>query len=85
MKRFVILCCLLLAATDVFATEVAGVRLWTAPDHTRLVFDISSAAEHKVFALSNPDRLVVDLAGASMADDFSNKNIKNKLLRGIRH
>ena len=79
MKRLFILCLLLLAATDIFATEVADVRLWTAPDHTRLVFDVSRAVEHQVFALSNPDRRVVDCAAASPTNNFSRKKITHKV------
>ena len=41
-------------------SQVQGVRLWDAPDHARLVFDVASPVEHKIFTLSNPDRLVVD-------------------------
>lgn len=46
------------------ATQVESVRLWRAPDHTRVVFDLSGAVEHKLFPLQNPSRLVVDLSRA---------------------
>ncbi|MCK4742821.1 MAG: N-acetylmuramoyl-L-alanine amidase [Sulfuriflexus sp.] len=42
-------------------TEVIGVRLWPAPDHTRLVFDLSGPVEHSLFTLPDPDRIVIDL------------------------
>lgn len=41
--------------------EVRGVRLWAAPDNTRVVLDVSGPVEHSLFALHGPDRLVVDL------------------------
>ncbi len=44
-----------------WALEVYGVRYWNAPDHVRLVFDLSEAAKPKVFGLENPRRLVLDL------------------------
>lgn len=54
------------------AADVDSVRLWRAPDHTRLVFDLSGPADHKLFSLSSPDRVVVDIEGtelkASLAD-----------------
>ena len=49
------------------AAEVRDVRLWRAPDHTRVVFDLSSPAEHRVLTLDSPDRIVVDIQRASLA------------------
>ena len=44
-----------------WSTEVEAVRLWRAPDHTRVVLDLSEAADFKTLTLANPDRLVLDL------------------------
>ena len=44
--------------------QVGGVRLWQSAEKLRLVFDISSPLEHRLFLLSNPDRVVVDLVNA---------------------
>jgi len=43
------------------AGDVEGLRLWASPESTRVVLDLSSPAEHRVFTLANPDRIVVDL------------------------
>ena len=61
--------CLLTAlAVDAWAvTQVKSVRLWRAPDNTRLVFDLSGTVQHSVFTLSAPDRLVIDINGATLA------------------
>ncbi|TNF01523.1 MAG: N-acetylmuramoyl-L-alanine amidase, partial [Gammaproteobacteria bacterium] len=48
------------------AATVDGVRLWRAPDHTRLVFDLSGPVNHKIFPLDNPPRLVMDIAHTSL-------------------
>lgn len=45
--------------------SVDGVRMWQAPDSLRMVFDISAEAEHKLFLLANPDRVVIDLKNTS--------------------
>jgi N-acetylmuramoyl-L-alanine amidase len=42
------------------------VRLWRAPDNTRLVFDLSGPVQHSVFTLTAPDRLVIDINGATL-------------------
>ena len=51
------------AASMVLAgkTAVQGARLWRSPDKTRLVLDLSSTVEHKIFSLANPHRLVIDI------------------------
>jgi N-acetylmuramoyl-L-alanine amidase len=52
----------LLFSTPLYAeTHINGLRMWTAPDHTRLVFDLDGTVEHKLFTLSNPERVVIDL------------------------
>ncbi|MCE1115371.1 MULTISPECIES: N-acetylmuramoyl-L-alanine amidase [Pseudomonas] len=47
-------------------TQVKSVRLWRAPDNTRLVFDLSGPVQHSVFTLTAPDRLVIDINGATL-------------------
>src|SRR5476649_840411 len=56
-----------LAVDAVAATQVKSVRLWRAPDNTRLVFDLSGPVQHSVFTLTSPDRLVIDINGATLA------------------
>ncbi|MDJ0739506.1 MAG: N-acetylmuramoyl-L-alanine amidase [Gammaproteobacteria bacterium] len=86
MKKLLLPLIALLMATPALAAQVAGVRLWTAPDHTRLVFDTTAPAEHKVFALKGPDRLVIDLAATDLADGFAiDKSLSDKHLKGLRH
>jgi len=48
------------------AASVKNVRMWLAPDHARLVFDLSGPVTHKLFTLQNPDRLVVDIPKSQM-------------------
>ncbi|SNR97777.1 N-acetylmuramoyl-L-alanine amidase [Pseudomonas japonica] len=65
---------LLLTAVTVEAfavTQVKSMRLWRAPDNTRLVFDLSGPVEHSVFTLTAPDRLVIDINGATLAAPLS--------------
>ncbi|WP_256737455.1 N-acetylmuramoyl-L-alanine amidase [Pseudomonas sp. dw_358] len=59
---------LMAQAVDAWAvTQVKSVRLWRAPDNTRLVFDLSGPVEHSLFTLTSPDRLVIDINGANLA------------------
>ncbi|MDP9785396.1 N-acetylmuramoyl-L-alanine amidase [Pseudomonas fluorescens] len=55
-----------LAVDAVAETKVNSVRLWRAPDNTRLVFDLTGPVQHSVFTLTAPDRLVIDINGATL-------------------
>ena len=47
---------------------VEGVRMWPAPDNTRVVFDLSGPVRHNLFPLQDPARIVIDLQDAAVAD-----------------
>ncbi|PSW10459.1 N-acetylmuramoyl-L-alanine amidase [Photobacterium sanctipauli] len=51
----------LLFSTWLSANELEGVRVWPAPDETRVVLDMQDKAQYSYFTLTKPDRLVVDL------------------------
>jgi len=76
---------LLTAVTvDAFAiTQVKSVRLWRAPDNTRLVFDLSGPVQHSVFTLSAPDRLVIEINGATLAAPL-NVSTSNTPITSVR-
>jgi len=61
---------LLCAATTfaVAATTVENVRLWSEDGRTRVVLDLSRPAEHNIFTLRGPDRLVVDLKDSRLGN-----------------
>jgi N-acetylmuramoyl-L-alanine amidase len=56
---------LLLSASFASAAAVNSVRVWSGPESTRVVFELSAPVEHRVFALTEPDRLVIDLPNTS--------------------
>lgn len=49
------------------ATTVEDIRVWTENGRTRVVLDLSSPAEHSIFTLRGPDRLVIDLKDSRLA------------------
>jgi N-acetylmuramoyl-L-alanine amidase len=51
----------------VAAVEVRDVRLWAGPESTRVVLDLSSTAEHQLFTLRDPERVVIDIAGGRLS------------------
>lgn len=70
--------------SSVVASEINSVRLWRAPDNTRLVFDVSGAIDYKVFALDNPYRLVIDIANITNQPSVSHLDFKNSPIRKVR-
>lgn len=40
--------------------SIDGIRVWPAPENTRIVFDLKTKPDYKYFTLSNPSRLVID-------------------------
>lgn len=71
-------------ATFTLAADVDGIRLWRAPDHTRVVFDLSGPVEHKIFQLENPSRLVLDLSSSQTRASVSSLDFKNTPITSIR-
>ena len=57
----------LVPVSTALAADVDAVRLWRAPDHTRVVLDLSDAAEFNTLSLDNPERFVVDLSQSRLS------------------
>ena len=76
---------LMLAALQVLAaSDVQSVRLWRAPDNTRLVFDLSGPVQHNVFTLTAPNRIVIDVDGGNLPKPFEQLPLKNTPISGLR-
>ncbi|WP_336366252.1 N-acetylmuramoyl-L-alanine amidase [Marinobacter sp. C2H3] len=73
-----------LAMAATAGTRVEDARLWPAPDHTRLVFDLTGPVEHNVFALKGPDRLVIDLKDAALKARLEALDLSGTPIRRIR-
>jgi len=68
----------------VLATEVIDVRLWRAPDHTRVVFDLSDKVEHRIVELDNPARVVVDIDDARLQGVLTDLPLANTPVARVR-
>lgn len=73
-----------LAAEALAASDIRSVRLWRAPDNTRLVFDLSGPVQHSVFTLAAPDRIVIDVSGAKLATSLEQLSLANTPITGVR-
>ncbi|HEX5512896.1 MAG TPA: N-acetylmuramoyl-L-alanine amidase [Gammaproteobacteria bacterium] len=68
MPRLLLILLMLLPMTAAGSTvSIMAVRTWAGPEHTRVVFDLTGAADHTLFTLADPDRVVIDLRNTSVA------------------
>ena len=64
------------------STQVKGLRVWTSPEDTKAVIDLSSQIDYKLFQLNNPPRVVVDLSNTSLTKKLNLKH--NPVIKKIR-
>ena len=81
-----LICCVLLPAAAGAAVEVNGIRLWAGPDSTRLVMDLSDPADHRIFFLRSPSRVVVDLPRSELGSVElpAGAGVVSKIRSGVR-
>lgn len=87
MTRSALLLLLMLWSCVSWASgSLESVRVWPAPDNTRIVFDLASAPRHSYFTLydSKPYRLVIDFADTSNAADLDNLNFDSLMVNKVR-
>ena len=66
------------------AAQIRNARLWRSDEKLRLVFDLSGPVRYKTFSLSAPERLIIDVSGASLEGDFNQLALGNTVIRSIR-
>jgi len=77
----------LLSVSNVGAVSknsIDGVRVWPAPENTRVVFDLKTKPDYKYFTLSNPSRLVIDFKNtinSTVLKKLANNDPRIKLIR----
>jgi N-acetylmuramoyl-L-alanine amidase len=74
-----------LCLSQAWAATVESVRIWRAPDHTRLVLDLSGPVEHKLFSLDQPRRVVIDIDDARMGSPLTELEFANTPISNLRH
>jgi len=64
---------------------IQDARLWTAPDHTRVVFDLNGPVDYRVFRLKSPERIVVDIRHAVLQAKLDKLVRQDPVLTAIRY
>ena len=65
-------------------TMIESVRVRPSPERTRIVFDLTQPVEHKIFALSNPQRLVIDIGDAKLLTSLRKMDLKGTPILAMR-
>ncbi len=66
------------------ANSIDGIRVWPAPENTRIVFDVKKKPDYKYFTLSNPERLVIDFTNTKNAVSLKNLAAKDPRVKRFR-
>jgi len=65
--------------------QIEHIRIWAAPESTRVVFDLSGSVSHKLVMLSDPFRAVVDIEGADLTGEVVQPQSSDRYVRRIRN
>lgn len=86
LTQFVYLTALLFLSVEVWGASAAvkGVRLWEAPDSTRVVFDLNRPVDYQIFELSSPRRLVIDFEQKNMSLNLGNLAAGTSAVKSVR-
>ncbi len=64
--------------------EVKKIRYWPAPDHIRIVLDMSGESVYRVRELTNPYRIVIDIPGGKFSAGLKGTEIDDRTIDRIR-
>jgi len=84
MGRAFWLVLVMLVSMSAVAVDVHDVRLWRSPDRTRIVFDLTGPAEHKLIVLENPSRIVVDVTDTTLKSSMDSLKLSDTPIERIR-
>ncbi len=88
MKRYISSYCLLLIfyifSATAEAVQLKNIRVWAAPDHTRVVFDVTNPVRHDLELLTEPFRVVIDMENTQPPANLIQPQTRDRFLRGIR-
>lgn len=75
---------MLMSTTQAQQVQINSLRYWTAPDHTRMVFDANTVVPHQVFLLENPARLVIDFNDTKLTKPLAQPPANHGLFTRVR-
>ncbi len=64
--------------------NISSLRYWNTPDQTQMLFDVTSAPEHRVFLMNHPARLVIDMRNANVKQALTQPPPSHPLFSQVR-
>ncbi len=66
-----------------FGAGITDIRFWSAPDHTRVVLDLTGAAQFESASQTHPPQCIIDLKGITTLPKKKELKIEDKYLQLI--
>lgn len=64
---------------------IKSVRIWAAPENTRVVFDLDGPVDHKVTTLDEPARMVIDFEEAALINKLPGPVTADRFISSMRN
>ena len=83
-NTWVLLICLFFSSAVSASEKINNVRVWQAPESTRVVFDLSGPVDHRIFTLEKPNRVVIDLKSTLRTKALFSIDLKDSSIAKVR-
>ncbi len=83
--RALALCVLMGLHGFAFCTQLKAIDIKEGTDKTTVFLSLNTSLNPKIFSLSKPDRLVIDLNQTQLAFNTKEKNFTNSLIKTVRY
>ncbi|ARG96583.1 N-acetylmuramoyl-L-alanine amidase [Legionella micdadei] len=77
-------CLLMVICPTLMAAKLLSVEIKQEAGHPSVLFKLDNAVVHKVFTLTNPNRVVIDFEDTDLALDLNRVSLGNPLIKYIR-
>ncbi|MCJ8313938.1 MAG: AMIN domain-containing protein [Saccharospirillaceae bacterium] len=81
---FVILSCFLSFSAMAASNKVKDLRISNTTDSVRVVLDLSSAFDYKIFTMPNPNRVIIDLKSTKLDTNIKQPDTNKTNIESIR-
>lgn len=83
-SKFLLLICFCCFSFAVLANNLLTVNSTTNNSEVQIILDFKSYPHYKIFKLTAPDRLAIDINDCSLAKNFEKSSITNSLIKNVR-
>ncbi|MBA2651458.1 MAG: N-acetylmuramoyl-L-alanine amidase [Tatlockia sp.] len=83
-KRTFLFCLLMIFSSILMAAKLLSISIRLESGQPSVQFNLDSAVKHKVFTLTNPNRVVIDFENTELAVNLNRVNLGSQLIKYIR-